>query len=68
MRIALSLLLIALPLAAAKKPTAAQLQTQVKRLTEERDDLKQRLAATEGLSEDAIKREVKNLRADTYRV
>lgn len=49
MRIALSLLLIALPLAAAKKPTAAQLQAQVKRLTEERDDLKQRLAATEDL-------------------
>jgi hypothetical protein len=49
MRIALSLLLIALPLAAAKKPTATQLQAQVKRLTEERDDLKQRLAATEGL-------------------
>ena len=53
MRIALSLLLIALPLAAAKKPTAAQLQTQVKRLTEERDDLKQRLAATEGLRQEA---------------
>jgi hypothetical protein len=46
MRLALSLLLIALPLAAAKKPTAAQLQSQVKKLTEERDDLKQRLAAT----------------------
>jgi hypothetical protein len=53
MRIALSLLLIALPLAGAKKPTAAQLQTQVKRLTEERDDLKQRLAATEGLQQEA---------------
>jgi hypothetical protein len=52
MRIALSLLLIALPLAAAKKPTAAQLQAQVKRLTEERDDLKQRLAATEDLQKD----------------
>ena len=53
MRIALSLLLIALPLAAAKKPTAAQLQAQVKHLTEERDDLKQRLAATEGLQQEA---------------
>jgi chromosome segregation ATPase len=52
MRIALSLLLIALPLAAAKKPTAAQLQAQVKRLTEERDDLKQRLAATEDLQQE----------------
>jgi len=53
MRIALSLLLIAMPLAAAKKPTAAQLQAQVKRLTEERDDLKQRLAATEVLQQEA---------------
>jgi hypothetical protein len=53
MRVALSLLLIALPLAAAKKPTAAQLQAQVKRLTEERDDLKQRLAATEDLQQEA---------------
>jgi hypothetical protein len=53
MRIALSLLLIALPLAAAKKPTAAQLQAQVKRLTEERDDLKQKVAATEGLQQEA---------------
>ena len=53
MRIALSLLLISLPLAAAKKPTAAQLQAQVKRLTEERDDLKQRLVATEGLQQEA---------------
>jgi Tfp pilus assembly protein PilN len=52
MRIALSLLLIALPLAAAKKPTPAQLQAQVKRLTEERDDLKQRLAATEALQQE----------------
>jgi hypothetical protein len=53
MRIALSLLLIALPLAAAKKPTTAQLQAQVKHLTEERDDLKQRLAATEDLQQAA---------------
>ena len=52
MRLALSLLLIALPLSAAKKPTAAQLQAQVNRLTEERDDLKQRLAATEGLQQE----------------
>jgi hypothetical protein len=52
MRIALSLLLIAMPLAAAKKPTAAQLQAQVKRLTEERDDLKQRLVATETLQQE----------------
>ena len=52
MRIALSLLLIALPLAAAKKPTVAQLEVQVKRLTEERDDLKQRLAATEDLQQE----------------
>jgi hypothetical protein len=51
MRIALSLLLIALPLAAAKKPTTAQLQAQVKHLTDERDDLKQRLAATEDLQQ-----------------
>jgi len=47
------LLLIALPLAAAKKPTAAQLQAQVKRLTEERDVLKERLAATESLQQEA---------------
>lgn len=52
MRIALSLLLLALPLAAAKKPTVAQLESQVKRLTEERDNLKQRLAATEDLQQE----------------
>ncbi len=51
MRLALSLLLIALPLTAAKKPTTAQLQAQVKHLTEERDDLKQRLAAAEDLQQ-----------------
>jgi len=49
MRIALALLLITLPLAAAKKPTAAQLEAQVKKLTVERDELKQRLAASEDL-------------------
>jgi hypothetical protein len=54
MRIALSLLLITLPIAAAaKKPTPAQLQAQVKQLTAERDGLKQRLAATESLQEEA---------------
>jgi hypothetical protein len=52
MRVALPLLLLALPLGAAKKPTAPQLQAQVKRLTEERDDLKQRLAATEDLQKE----------------
>ncbi|HJV38343.1 MAG TPA: hypothetical protein VJ528_05865 [Geothrix sp.] len=52
MRIAIALLLITLPLAAAKKPTAAQLQAQVKRLTEERDSLKQRLAATEDIQQE----------------
>lgn len=52
MRPVLVLLLIALPLAAAKKPTVPQLQAQVKRLTEERDDLKQRLAATEELQQE----------------
>jgi uncharacterized phage infection (PIP) family protein YhgE len=53
MRVALSLLLIALPVTAAKKPTTAQLQAQVKRLTEEQNDLKQRLAAAEGLQQAA---------------
>jgi len=52
MRIALALLLLALPLSAAKKPTVAQLQSQLQRLTEERDDLKQRLAATEDLQQE----------------
>jgi hypothetical protein len=54
MRIALTLLLLALPLVAAKRPTVAQLQTQVNRLTEERDDLKQRLAATENLQQEVV--------------
>jgi hypothetical protein len=56
MRLALPLLLTALalglPLAAAKRPSAAQLETQVKRLTTERDDLKQRLAATEDIQQE----------------
>ncbi len=56
MRLVLPLLLTALslglPLAAAKRPSAAQLEAQVKRLTNERDDLKQRLAATEDLQQE----------------
>lgn len=53
MRIAPTLLLlVALPLAAAKKPTIAQLQAQITKLTEERDGLKQRLAATEDLQQE----------------
>lgn len=52
MRIVLALLLIAVPLAAARKPTPAQLEAQVRRLTEERDGLKQRLAATEDLQQE----------------
>ena len=51
MRPALALLLATLPVCAAK-PTPAQLQAQVKRLTEERDDLKQRLAAAEELRQE----------------
>lgn len=54
MRIALALLLITMPLAAARKPSVAQLEAQVKRLTEERDGLKQRLAATEALQQDLL--------------
>lgn len=54
MRIALALLLITAPLAAARKPSVAQLEAQVKRLTEERDGLKQRLAATEALQQDLL--------------
>lgn len=52
MRTILALLLIALPLAAAKKPTTAQLQAQVKRLTDECDGLKLRLAATEDIQQE----------------
>lgn len=69
MRVALSLLLLllALPVAAAKKPTAAQLQIQVNRLIEERDDLKQRLAATENLQQEvaAAKKARDSARAET---
>ena len=59
MRAVLALLLIVLPLSAAAakkptKPTAAQLEAQVKTLTEERDDLKQRLAGTEDLQQEVI--------------
>ena len=54
MRFAIALLLFALPLSAAKKPTVPQLQTQVKQLTTERDDLKQRLAATEDLQQELM--------------
>lgn len=67
MRIFLALLLATFPLAAAKKPTAAQLQAQVKRLTEERDGLKQRLAATEDVQQElAAARKARDLaKADT---
>ncbi len=52
MRAVLALILLLSPLAAARKPTAAQLQAQVKRLSEERDGLQQRLAATQELQQD----------------
>ncbi len=52
MRAILALMLIALPLSAAKKPTTAQLQAQVKRLTDECDGLKLRLAATEDIQQE----------------
>jgi hypothetical protein len=62
MRVALALLLLAMPGSAAKKPTAAQLETQVKRLTEERDDLKQRLAAVGDVQQElAAARKAKEL-------
>ena len=54
MRVPLALLMIAMPLAAAKRPTVAQLQAQVRKLTEERDALKQRLAATDSLQQDLV--------------
>ena len=54
MRFTVALLLLALPLTAAKKPTVPQLQAQVNQLTEERDSLKQRLAATEDLQQELM--------------
>ena len=54
MRTILTLLLIAMPLSAAKKPTPAQLEVQVKRLTEEREGMKQRLAASEDLQQELV--------------
>lgn len=54
MRLAIALLLIALPLSAARKPSVAQLEAQVRRLTEERDGLKQRLAAVDDLQKDLL--------------
>jgi len=54
MRAILALLLIALPLGAAKKPTPTQLTAQLRQLTEERDDLKQRLAAAENLQQELV--------------
>lgn len=38
--------------AGSKKPTAAQMQAQIKKLTQERDELKERLAATEDVQQD----------------
>jgi hypothetical protein len=62
MRTILALLLIALPLAAAKKPTTAQLQAQVKRLTDECEGLKLRLAATEDVQQElAAARKLRDL-------
>lgn len=54
MRLLLALLMLTMPLVAAKRPTAAQLQLQVKKLTKERDDLSQRLAATDSLQQDLL--------------
>ena len=54
MRVPLALLMIAMPLAAAKRPKVAQLPAQVRKLTEERDALKQRLAATDSLQQDLV--------------
>jgi len=54
MRVLLALLMLTLPLAAARRPTTAQLQAQVKKLTEERDALKQRLAATDSLQQELV--------------
>ena len=54
MRMLLALLMITMPLAAAKGPTVAQLRAQVKKLSAERDTLKQRLAATDSLQQDLV--------------
>lgn len=51
----LAALICVIPVAAAPKtkpPTTAQLKAQVKKLTQERDDLKERLSATEDLQQD----------------
>jgi hypothetical protein len=62
MRAVLALLLVLTPLAATRKPTPAQLQAQVKRLTDQRDELKQRLAATEDLQQElALARKERDL-------
>jgi hypothetical protein len=55
----LAALLCVTPAAAAPKPkpkppTSTQLQAQLKKLTEERDELKERLAATENLQQDLV--------------
>ena len=51
----LSLLLLAAPVAGlAKPPTLAQLQAQLKAVTQDRDDLKERLAATESLQSELV--------------
>ena len=70
MRTILALLLIALPLAAAKKPTPAQLQAQVKRLTDECDGLKLRLAATEDIQQElaAARKAATDARAEAARL
>jgi chromosome segregation ATPase len=54
MRVLLALLMLTMPLAAAKRPTTAQLQAQVKKLTEERDTLKARLAALGDIQEQLV--------------
>lgn len=51
MRMLLALLMISAPLVAGRGPTTAQLKTQVKKLTAERDDLKSRLAALGDIQE-----------------
>lgn len=54
MRVLLALLMLTMPLAAAKRPTTAQLKAQVKKLTEERDSLKARLAGLSDLQEQLV--------------